>query len=86
MGKFEKLREKILAGLSDGNIEFEALCHLLVRLGFSERVRGSHHIFTRQGITEIVNLQPRGSLAKDYQVKQVRRIMVQYRLGANDVD
>jgi hypothetical protein len=48
---------------------------------FAERARGSHHIFHREGIDEILNLQPRGSLAKPYQVKQVRRVLVQYKLA-----
>jgi hypothetical protein len=65
----------------DANIRFDALCELLKRLGFVERVRGDHHIFTRDGIEEILNLQPRGSLAKAYQVKQVRNVILRYRLG-----
>lgn len=50
-------------------------------LGFGERVHGSHHIFTREGVAEIVNLQPVGSKAKAYQVKQVRGIILKYKLG-----
>jgi hypothetical protein len=50
-------------------------------LGFAERIRGDHHIFTRDGVEEILNLQPRGSLAKAYQVKQVRNVIVQYKLA-----
>jgi hypothetical protein len=50
-------------------------------LGFNERIRGSHHIFTKDGIDEILNLQPKGSKAKSYQVKQVRNIILNYRLG-----
>lgn len=61
MGKYDKLRQKILAGGSDGNINFQQLCQLLRRLGFEERIRGSHHIFTREGIDEIINLQPKAS-------------------------
>lgn len=86
MGKYEKLRRAILNGASDGNIDFDGLCHLLVRLGFDERIRGSHHIFTRENVAAIINIQPRGSLAKDYQVKQIRRIILQNRLGAENVD
>lgn len=86
MGKYTKLRDKILAGGADVNIEFPALCQLLIRLGFSERVKGSHHIFTRDGVEEIINLQPKGNKAKAYQVKQVRGILVRYRLGESDVD
>ena len=54
---------------------------LLKRLGFSERIRGDHYIFTRDGVAEILNLQPVGHSAKAYQVKQVRKVIVQYKLG-----
>ena len=57
------------------------LALLLRDLGFQERVRGSHHIFTREGIEEILNLQPRGSMAKPYQVRQVRNVIVRYKLA-----
>lgn len=86
MGKYWKLRHKILSGTSDANIEFLALRQLLQRLGFAERVRGSHHIFTRDDVVEILNLQPKGANAKPYQVKQVRAVLVRYRLGESDVD
>ena len=85
-GKYSKLRDEILAGIADGNIDFALLCQLFVRLGSNERVKGSHHIFTRDGIAEIVNLQPKGKEAKPYQVKQVRSILVKYRLGESNVD
>jgi predicted RNA binding protein YcfA (HicA-like mRNA interferase family) len=72
---------RVLQGSSDANIRFSEICALLSRLGFAERVKGSHHIFTRDGVAEILNLQPRNSLAKPYQVKQVRRVLVQYKLA-----
>jgi hypothetical protein len=81
MGKWDKLRQKILLGESDANIAFDDLCHLLRRLGFSERISGSHHIYSRSAIDEIVNIQPRGGMAKNYQVAQVRGIILKYRLG-----
>ena len=86
MGKYSKLREKILAGSADSNIEFAELCKLLGRLGFDERVRGDHHIFTRNDVAEIINLQPKGKNAKTYQVRQVRNIFVKYRIGGSNVD
>ena len=86
MGKYSKLREKILKGTSDGSIEFAGLCHLLSRLGFVSRIRGDHHIFTRSDVAEIINLQPKGRKAKQYQIRQVRDILIKYRLGENDVD
>jgi len=64
---------------------FDGLRGLLRRLGFDERIRGSHHIFTKTGVEEILNLQPKGRNAKPYQVKQVRAVIVKHRLagGAN---
>ncbi|WP_232210484.1 hypothetical protein [Nitrococcus mobilis] len=59
---------------------------MLARLEFEERVRGDHHIFIRDGATEIINLQPKGKKAKPYPVRQVRDILVKYRLGESDVD
>jgi hypothetical protein len=56
----KKTLEKILRGTSDANISFEDLRRVLLELGFSERVRGSHHIFSREGVEEILNLQPKG--------------------------
>ena len=76
-----KLLERILRGTSDKNIEFDSLCALLKRLGFAERIKGGHHIFSKDGVAEILNLQPRKHEAKAYQVKQVREVIVQYKLG-----
>ena len=71
-------------GTSDANVSFDGLCGLLIWLGFDQRPRGSHHVFTRSGVEEILNLQPRESKAKPYQVKQVRQIILTYRLGGAD--
>ena len=84
MAKFDKLLSHILRGTSDANIPFEDFCHLLRRLGFEERIRGNHHIFTKDGVEEILNLQPKGRQAKPYQVKQVREVIVKYRLAGGD--
>ena len=81
MGEQDRLLLRILRGTSDANIPFDGLCYLLRRLGFDERIRGSHHIFTKEGVEEILNLQPKGRQAKPYQVKQVRRVILKYRLG-----
>ncbi len=51
---------------------------------FEERIRGSHHLFDKDGMVEIVNLQSRGGHAKPYQVKQVRQFIMKYRLGGDD--
>jgi HicA toxin of bacterial toxin-antitoxin, len=81
MSKHAKLLGKILSGAADANIPFAGLCHLLQRLGFEMRVRGSHHIFFKGGVEEILNLQPRGADAKPYQVKQVRDAILKYKLA-----
>ena len=73
----DRLRDRILSGRSDANIRFSDLRRFLMRLGFEERVRGSHHIFRRDGIAELINLQRDGSQVKPYQVRQ---LLVKYRL------
>ena len=72
--------ERVLSGTADQNIRFSQIRGLLRQLGFIERIRGSHHIYSREGVLEILNLQPRGSLAKPYRVKQIRQIIFRYKL------
>jgi predicted RNA binding protein YcfA (HicA-like mRNA interferase family) len=79
MSSYEKLLLKILAGTSDANISFADTCNLLRKLGFDERIRGGHHIFTKDNVEEILNLQPKGSKAKPYQVKQIRDLVLHYK-------
>ena len=81
MAKPAKTIERVLRGTADANIRFDDLRQLLICLGFDERVRGDHHIFSKDGVEEILNLQPRGTLAKAYQVKQVRNVILRYALG-----
>jgi hypothetical protein len=81
VAKQDVLLTRILSGTADVNIPFDGLRRLLGRLGFEERMRGSHHIFTKAGVEEILNLQPKGRNAKAYQVKQVRAVIVKYRLA-----
>lgn len=81
MSKFEKIAAKLLSGASDKNISFEELLWLLKRFNFEERIKGSHHIFYRTDVEEIINLQPlKDGKAKPYQAKQVREIILKYRL------
>jgi hypothetical protein len=86
MSRPAKTLEKVLRGTSDANIGFDDLCGLLRHLGFDERIKGSHHVFTREGVLEIINLQPRGSKAKPYQVRQVREMIVQNGVALRIVD
>ncbi len=82
MGKYDKLMFQILRGTSDANILFSDLINLMLHFGFEMRIKGSHHIFRKDGIEERPNLQKDGSKAKPYQVKQIRHIILKYKLGA----
>jgi len=80
----DKVLERVLSRTSDANIRFDDLCHLLSSLGFEMRVRGNHHIFRKAGVEEKINLQREGSEAKPYQVRQVRAVILKYRLGGQE--
>lgn len=83
----EKFLRKLLSGLADRNLRFEDLRKLLIDFGFQERIKGSHHIFFKSGIEEIINLQPLESgKTKPYQVKQVRNLILKYKLHKGVVD
>ena len=81
VSKYAKLLEKILQGRSDSSISFFELCKLLKKLGFEERISGSHHLFRKSGFAEKPNLQKDGNKAKSYQVRQVRQIILKHRMG-----
>ena len=83
MSRFEKTLLAILSGTRDRNILFADLQVVLERLGFQCRVRGDHFIYTKDGVEEIINLQPKGGQAKPYQVKQVRGIILRYQMGGD---
>ena len=76
--------QKILSGRQDTSVDFYEAVTLLQALGFSLRIRGSHHIFDREDVDELINIQPNGSKAKAYQVKQIRDLILKYRLEAKD--
>jgi hypothetical protein len=86
MGRHDRLLHQLLVGGADANTGFDALCALLRRLGFQERTRGSHHVFRRVGVEELVNLQRDGDKAKVYQVRQVRAVLVRYGLTTIEGD
>lgn len=81
VARSDKALEQILRGTSDSNIRFDDLRSVLLGLGFAERTRGSHHVFTRTGVEEQINLQRDGSKAKAYQVKLVRAVILKYHLA-----
>ena len=83
MSQYEKLLLSILSGTQDRNILFADLRTVLDRLGFQCRIKGDHFIYTKDGVEEIINIQPVGNKAKPYQVKQVRNIILKYQLGGD---
>ncbi len=50
-----------------------------------ERIRGSHHTFRQGDVVEKINLQRDGNKAKVYQVRQVRVVLLKYKLIGDDV-
>ena len=80
MGKRRKLYDRIVSGQSDANIPFEQTVNMLKRLGFDLRISGDHHVFTRDGIRELIDLQNVGGECKPYQVKQMRAVLKKYNM------
>lgn len=69
-----------MSGVQDRNIKFVDLQKILDVLSFQCRVKGDHFIYWKEGIDEIINLQPDGNKSKPYQVKQVRSIILKYQM------
>lgn len=69
-----------MRGTQDKNIRFSELQKLLEVLGFQCRIKGDHFIYYKNGIDEIINIQPDGNKAKAYQVKQVRSLILKYKM------
>lgn len=81
MSQYKKALLAILTGTQDADLLFADVQLVLDRLDFQRRIKGDHFIYTKDGVEEIINLQPRGNKAKPYQVKQVRQIIIKYQLG-----
>jgi len=84
MATLEKLITNILSGRKDSNISFNDLRKVVVYFGFIERIRGDHYIYSKDGVDEIINIQPVGNKSKAYQVKQVRNLIHKYKFGGSD--
>ena len=80
MSKKDKLLASVMSGKQDKSLLFANLCKLLDIMEFEGRTKGSHHIYFKENIEEIVNIQPDGNLAKPYQVEQVRNLINKYGL------
>ena len=80
MATIEKLMQSIMSGTQDRNIKFTDLQKILDVLGFQCRIKGDHFIYWKDGVEEIINIQPDGNKAKPYQVKQIRGIILKYQM------
>lgn len=80
MSHQNKILLKVLSGGQDRSMKFHELQKLLYMLGFHCRIRGDHFIYWKEGIDEIINIQPDGNMAKSYQVRQIRNIILKYGL------
>jgi hypothetical protein len=80
MNRHHKLLRHILLKRGDANVPFDGLCQVLRRLGFEERIKGDHHVFSMANLEEIVSIQPKGIKAKSYQVRQVRDLVLRHGL------
>lgn len=84
MSALEKLFFAIMSGTQDKNIKFSDLQKILKILGFQCRIKGDHFIFWKDGVAEIINIQPDGNKAKPYQVKQIRNLILKYKMEVEE--
>lgn len=78
-----KLLEKILNGSK--NIKFNDFTKLVIGFGFYlDRINGSHHIFKRDGIEELINLQNVNNEVKPYQINQFLGLIEKYNLNLGE--
>ena len=81
MGRRRKLLERILSRRSDRNIPFDRTRSALRSLGFTEDIEGDHHIFRKEGVRPLIDIQPtKEAKVKPYQVAQIRKVLIDYDL------
>ena len=81
--KRRKLLQKIIGGSK--NIRFAEMVDLVEGFGFKQsRTEGSHHIFTRPDIPELVNLQNVKGQANPYQMSQFLKLIEKHNLKLED--
>ena len=82
MSRYSKIRADILSGKSDTNISEEDMCFFLSKIGaVHRRTKGSHFQYSIDNVPELINIQPKGGKIKPYQVKEIRNLVIEYRLG-----
>jgi predicted RNA binding protein YcfA (HicA-like mRNA interferase family) len=63
------------------NIRFNKLCNIAEEFGFKFKGgRGSHRIYVKKGIKELLNFQNVHGKAKPYQVRQLIKVIDKYNL------
>lgn len=80
MNKFDKIYREIIIQGKD-NISFNDLTYFVEKLGFKGRIKGDHHSYRMDGVNAKINIQPVGKDAKPYQVRQIRNIVKEYKMG-----
>ena len=77
----EKTKTALFDERKDYGHRFADVLRFLEASGWKCRLKGSHHIFARPGVPILLNLQPeKDGKAKAYQIRQVRKVLFQYRL------
>lgn len=83
MTQRQKLFEK--ARNNPAGVRFREICLLAEHLGFSRRGgKGSHIVYEKDGVEEILTFQDRKGMAVPYQVKQLLAVIEKYRLGEGE--
>ena len=81
--KRRKLLQEIIGGSK--NIRFAEMVDLVEGFGFEQlRTDGSHHVFARPDIPELVNLQNVKGQAKPYQIRQFLKLVEKHNLKLED--
>jgi hypothetical protein len=79
MSRAEKLFDKVRN--NPQNVRFDEICKLAEAFGFKcKGGKGSHTVYTRKGIPEILNFQNVNGMAKPYQARQFLKIIEEYGL------
>jgi hypothetical protein len=77
----QKTKAALLDSNKDYGHRFADVVNFLSATGWILRVKGSHYIFKRRGISVLINLQPESNgRAKAYQIRQLRRALTQFNL------
>ena len=79
-------RQKLIENaINPAGIRIKELCLLAEHMGFQKRGgKGSHVVYEKDGVEEIMTFQDRKGMAKPYQVKQMLAVIEKYRMGERE--